>query len=49
MAFNTPRSSLLNTSDSTNEDEGDDEEEEESYNTQEAFNNLFIQSVGVGK
>lgn len=45
MAFNTPKSSLLDTSDSRSENKGDDEEDEETYDAQDAFNDLFIQSV----
>lgn len=49
MAFNTPRSSLSDISDYRSEYEGDDEKEEETYNTQEAFDDLFIQSIELEK
>lgn len=49
MAFDTPMSLLMDTNDSSSEDEGDDEEDEEVYDAQEAFNKLFVQSINLGK
>lgn len=40
---------LLDTSDSSNEEEGEYKEDEETYDTQEAFDDLFIHSVKLEK
>ena len=48
MAFGSSMSSLLESSDSS-EDEGEYEDEEETYNGQEAFDDHFVQSVKLGK
>lgn len=48
MAFETSMSSLLETSD-LSEDEGEYEEEGETYDAQEAFEDLFVQSVELEK
>lgn len=49
MAFSTPMSSLLETSDLSSEDEGEYKEDEKIYDAQEVFNDLFYAKCGVGE